>query len=34
MAEAKKDFERAVEEDPTGPAGKNGLRGLEMLKNY
>jgi tetratricopeptide (TPR) repeat protein len=33
-ADAKNDFQKAVEQDPAGDAGKNGRRGLEMLKNH
>jgi tetratricopeptide (TPR) repeat protein len=32
-ADARKDFQKAVDQEPSGDAGKNGKRGLEMLKN-
>lgn len=34
IAEAKQDFQKAAEQDPSGEAGQKAKRGLEMLKGY
>lgn len=34
IAEARRDFQKTAEQDPSGEAGQKARRGLEMLKGY
>jgi hypothetical protein len=34
IAEARRDFQKAAEQDPSGEAGQKAKKGLEMLKGY
>ncbi|MCP4367711.1 MAG: hypothetical protein GY797_06310 [Deltaproteobacteria bacterium] len=34
ITEARRDFQKAAEQDPSGEEGQKGRRGIEMLKGY